>query len=75
MIRSPAYCRRAWARFLRRQGCTITEISQVLGLTEYEAAAHCRRLPKSRRRDTGLAQGATADPASIPENPEKESYP
>lgn len=54
-IRSPAFCRRAWARFLRRQGASIAEIASALGMSEIEAA----RLARSQawhRFGTGWGQ-------------------
>lgn len=37
-IYAPRYCRRAWARFLRRQGATFREIAGALNLSEIEVA-------------------------------------
>lgn len=37
-IRGPAFCRRAWVKFLRQQGASATEIAAALGMSELEVA-------------------------------------
>ena len=43
---SPSFSRKAWARFLRKQGCSIAEVAAVLGVDEIEAARLCARAPR-----------------------------
>lgn len=37
-ICSPSFSRKAWAVFLRREGCTLREIAIALDVSEFEAA-------------------------------------
>ena len=50
---APAFCRRAWVRFLRSQGATIGETAAALGLTEIEVA----RLSINAKRPTSKRTG------------------
>lgn len=39
---APSFCRRAWVRFLRRQGCTHSEIATALRIPEIDVARMAR---------------------------------
>lgn len=51
----PAFSLRAWVRFLRSEGCTITEVAKALNVTEIEVArlagGHCPSPPDSADED------------------------
>lgn len=46
-IHAPAFCRRAWTKFLQRQGATPAEIAAALHLSELEVRRLLSR-PKAR---------------------------
>jgi hypothetical protein len=42
LVCTPSYCRRAWVRFLRRQGCSYPEIAEALRMPVMDVARLAR---------------------------------